>query len=62
MTQCPPLSGARLAGNSPCSAWAGCVCIWRGGGASGERYDFRSVDPWSGHTADFGVGFTHSSF
>ena len=22
----------------------------------------RSVDPWSGHTADFNVGFTHSSF
>jgi hypothetical protein len=22
----------------------------------------RSVDPWNGHTADFGVGFTHTSF
>jgi hypothetical protein len=22
----------------------------------------RSVDPWNGHTVDFGAGFTHSSF
>jgi len=34
------------------------------GGLWGVRAEvrLRSVDPWSGHTAGFGVGFTHSSF
>lgn len=30
-------------------------------GVRGE-FRLRSVDPWRGHTADFNVGFTHSSF
>jgi outer membrane protein with beta-barrel domain len=34
------------------------------GGRWGVRAEvrLRSVDPWNGHTADFGFGFTHSSF
>lgn len=34
------------------------------GGRWGVRGEvrLRSVDPWNGHTADFGVGFTHTSF